>query len=181
MSDDTFPAPRAGWNCFHCGEHFSSRTDEGVAAARDHFGETPIETPACKLNALEGGLLKLYREAQNELRSYREEDNASYREFYRLGGDHSRALMREEEKGYARGLADGRAIANDATEALSLINVLRGPEGHAVTLLCDNPDFNGQPNCAIEVTGDWTGWAPRRFTGDTVLLALRAAAAKATS
>jgi len=62
-------------------------------------------------------------------------------------------------------------------EAWSLIETLRAPEGHSVTLMCDNPDFNGQPNCAIEVCGDWTNWHPKRFTGETVLDALRSARA----
>lgn len=34
--EDTYPAPRHGWTCFHCGETF--KTEEG---ARIHFGETP--------------------------------------------------------------------------------------------------------------------------------------------
>lgn len=64
-----------------------------------------------------------------------------------------------------------------AKEAWDLVDKLRAPEGHAITLICDNPDFNGQPNCAIEVCGDWTDWQAKRFTGDTVMEALRKAAA----
>lgn len=60
-------------------------------------------------------------------------------------------------------------------KVLNLIDKLREPEGHSVTLFCDNPDFNGQPNCAIEVCGDWTGWEDKRFPGDTVLEALEKA------
>lgn len=66
-------------------------------------------------------------------------------------------------------------VAKD--ETLELINTLRMDEGNSVTLMCDNPDFNGQPNCAIECCGYWTGWNERRFTGETVLEALRSAAA----
>lgn len=58
-----------------------------------------------------------------------------------------------------------------------LIEQLRAPEGAEVALFCDNPDFNMAPNCAIEITDDWTGWDPQRFTGDTLLDCLRAAAA----
>ena len=58
---------------------------------------------------------------------------------------------------------------------LALIEALRADEGSSVTILCDNPDFNGQPNCAIEVNGDWTDWKDRRFTGDTVLDCLQKA------
>jgi hypothetical protein len=59
-----------------------------------------------------------------------------------------------------------------AAEAWRLVENLRAPEGHSITLLCDNPDFNGQPNCAIEVCAEWTNWEPKRFTGDTILAAL---------
>lgn len=55
------------------------------------------------------------------------------------------------------------------------INTLREEEGNSVTLMNDNPDFNGQPNCAIECEGDWTGWVQRRFTGETIADCLRAA------
>lgn len=97
------------WRCFHCGEEF---TDEDEARA--HFGDSEIARTGCQLNAMEGGLLKLYREAQEELARYRREDHASYREFYSLGADHSQALIREEQKGYDRGLADGRKLQREA-------------------------------------------------------------------
>jgi hypothetical protein len=53
-----------------------------------------------------------------------------------------------------------------------MIDLLRAEEGDSVTILCDNPDFNGQPNCAVICNGDWTGWNDRRFAADTVLDAL---------
>ena len=58
------------------------------------------------------------------------------------------------------------------TEIVRLIEVLRSDEGDSVTILCDNPDFNGQPNCAIVCNGDWTGWVDKRFAADSVLDAL---------
>jgi hypothetical protein len=60
-------------------------------------------------------------------------------------------------------------------KAWELIEKLRASEGHTVTLMCDNPDFNGQPNCAVECAGDWTRWETMRFTGDTILQALEMA------
>lgn len=60
-------------------------------------------------------------------------------------------------------------------KAWNLVESLRAPEGHTVTLICDNPDFNGQPNSAVECCGDWTCWEERRFTGDNILEALQAA------
>lgn len=64
---------------------------------------------------------------------------------------------------------------DEKIKAWNLIERLRTAEGNSVTLICDNPDFNGQPNCAIDVCGDWTAWLDRRFTGDTILEALQAA------
>jgi hypothetical protein len=94
------------WRCFHCGETF---TDSSAAA--EHFGAEGFpEAPACKLNQLEGGMLKMLRDAQAELRRYREEDHAAHRTFYALGAEHHTALIREEEKGYERGLRDARAL-----------------------------------------------------------------------
>jgi len=63
-----------------------------------------------------------------------------------------------------------------ATEIVRLIELLRADEGDSVTILCDNPDFNDQPNCAIECCGDWTGWLHKRFAADTLLDALSMAA-----
>jgi hypothetical protein len=83
---------------------FTDRT-----AAAEHFGVTEMETPGCKLNAIEGGLLGIVRRQEDQLQEYRREDTASYREFYSLGADHARAMRSEEEKGYARGLRDARA------------------------------------------------------------------------
>jgi hypothetical protein len=57
-------------------------------------------------------------------------------------------------------------------EIVRLIDVLRSDEGDSVMILCDNPDFNGQPNCAIICNGDWTGWVDKRFAADTILDAL---------
>jgi hypothetical protein len=92
------------WRCFHCDEVF---TDE--VTAKDHFGYDMLAEPGCKLNQIEGGLLGILRRQEDRLDAYHREDTASYREFYSLGADHSQALRREEEKGYARGLADARA------------------------------------------------------------------------
>ena len=67
-------------------------------------------------------------------------------------------------------------MLSNATEIVRLIELLRADEGDSVTLLCDNPDFNGQPNCAVVCNGDWTSWVDRRFAADTILDALSMAA-----
>lgn len=100
MSRETSPTE---WRCFHCDEVF---TDPDLAG--DHFGIGECDVPACQLNAVEGGLLKMLRDAQEEIGRFRREDTASYREFYALGADHAVKLRRAEEEGYERGLRDAK-------------------------------------------------------------------------
>ena len=93
----------SSWRCFHCDEFFTDRE-----AAALHFGDHLQGDPACKLNAMEGGLLALVRAQEQELQAFRTEETASYREFFALGAQHTQAIHRAEELGYARGLADAR-------------------------------------------------------------------------
>lgn len=93
------------WRCFHCDELF---TDRGAAAL--HFGEDLMADPACKLTAMEGGLLALIRAQEQQLQVFRTEETASYREFYALGARHAEAVRRAEEAGYARGLVDAKDV-----------------------------------------------------------------------
>lgn len=97
---------RVEWRCFHCDEVFTDRQ-----AAADHFGvqiDGCADDVACKINATDGLLVSMLREAQAELREYRQEDNAAFQQFHALGAEHATALRREEEKGYARGLEDAK-------------------------------------------------------------------------
>lgn len=106
------------WRCFHCDEVFTD-----ADKARDHFGDgegCDPEMPACKLNELEGGILKLYREALAEIRSYQDETDLTSKYFYEMGCTHHQALIREEEKGYARGLRDGQNISAQGVSAITI-------------------------------------------------------------
>lgn len=97
------------------------------------------------------------------------------------GADHADAL--HDAYHTIRGMRDGTeapAPSNpvtwvDAAEIIALIDKLRFDEGDSVTILCDNPDFNGQPDRVIVVNGAWTDWQDRRFGADTLVQALRAA------
>lgn len=103
--------PEHGWTCFHCGETFTT-----PGGARDHFGADPLCTPGCQIKVgEERGLLMALRRAEAELARYRAEDSDKDRELQAMASDHRRALIREEEKGYERGLADGRKQAVRAT------------------------------------------------------------------
>jgi hypothetical protein len=71
------------------------------------------------------------------------------------------------------------ANALDAQRALrmmELLNELRQGEGAMVTFCCDNPDFNGLPNCCVMVSDFWTDWEEREFRADTIEQCLFAAA-----
>jgi hypothetical protein len=43
-SEGTYPIPKHGWTCYHCGETFTV-----WGAAEDHFGKTPEAKPGCVL------------------------------------------------------------------------------------------------------------------------------------
>lgn len=109
------------WRCFFCDEVFTSAEE-----AATHFGGV-LDLPGCKLSAMEGGILAMYREAQRELEAYRAEDTKLIREVYALGAAHHCHAREEEEKGYARGLADGRAIASSVMRALNERDMLLNP------------------------------------------------------
>jgi len=55
------------------------------------------------------------------------------------------------------------------------LSSLREPEGASVTFFCDNPEFDDNPDCVIEVCDDWTDWKYRRFGGTSLTDALRQA------
>lgn len=68
---------------------------------------------------------------------------------------------------------------NAAAAFCIALEALRSDEGHSVEVLCDDPEAEApERQCAVEVTGDWTGWKPRRFYGRTPLEAILAAGAE---
>ncbi len=94
------------WRCFHCGETFTLAQKRWAA---EHFGDEQSQQPVCLIrSAGESALLSALRKSERELRSYRVEDNAILRAMWAMQSDHAAALRREEERGYAKGLADAR-------------------------------------------------------------------------
>lgn len=85
------------WRCFHCDEVFTDREK-----AAEHFGKYEMREPACTIDVAE------YRRMEEVNRGHCAEDTELHRTIYRMAADHATALLREEEKGYARGLWDGR-------------------------------------------------------------------------
>jgi hypothetical protein len=147
LRPDTYPAPAHGWTCFHCGETFTT-----VGSARDHFGSTPSATPGCVIDQValeEGGkpergrgLLMALRKAELELDAYRQEDTELHRCMYRMQGEHSTALRREEEKGYARGLRDGQGpLAIIETRYPALVREVREEFATTEEKKLENPEL----------------------------------------
>jgi hypothetical protein len=93
------------WRCFHCDEVLRSSID-----ARLHFGGSEASDPACLIKAAgEFALLQAFRNSEDELARYRNEDSDVLRVLWSTRADQAEALRREEEKGYARGLEDAKA------------------------------------------------------------------------
>lgn len=97
-----------GWTCFHCGDHFTAS-----AAARLHFGHDET-APACKIKGAEGSLLKALRDAEQQadehLQMMHDESTEAAKAYHALRCRSEQSIRAAEELGYARGLADGRAL-----------------------------------------------------------------------
>ena len=64
---DTYPMPKDGWVCFHCGDRFTT-----PGSAEDHFGARPSYTPGCKIKVgEERGLLMRIRRLESANRGLR--------------------------------------------------------------------------------------------------------------
>lgn len=88
------PSAAREWRCFHCDEAFADAESAAV-----HFGKSERQNPICTIDAAE------YRAMEQRMLRYNEEDSDLHREIYGLRAKHASELRREEEKGYALGLA----------------------------------------------------------------------------
>jgi hypothetical protein len=96
---------RRQWRCFDCDAVFRSEYAAGI-----HFGADQSGTCACVLPH-EQHLVEHIRDLEGRLDSYRDDRDPVLRSIMALEGEHSRALQREEEKGYERGMRDVRPYA----------------------------------------------------------------------
>lgn len=104
---DLPPAGTTGeWRCFHC-----ELVCTNWMQARMHFGPSLYSAPACQIDAAH------LRDLEAQLSRYREEDTDLHRQIHGMQSEHQQALLREEEKGYRRGLADGHRFPADAAMA----------------------------------------------------------------
>ena len=97
-SIDPAERERPTWRCFHCDLTFTDKFEAEI-----HFGRSEHFQPMCLVDAIN------YREMEERMRRYNDEDADLHRQIHRMESDHQQALMREEEKGYARGLKDACA------------------------------------------------------------------------
>lgn len=86
------------WRCFHCSEVFTTQHE-----AQLHFGKGEFYDAICQVDG------ERFRELEYTVRMYREEDTELHREIHRLHAHYGNAMRQEEEKGYARGIADMQA------------------------------------------------------------------------
>lgn len=116
---NTYTFPPWGWTCFHCGENFRT-----IGTARDHFGMDQSYDPACRIKLGQERLLVMaLRKAERELERYRAEDTDLHREIHSMSSSHAQALIREEERGYAKGLADGRKGVDGLLHGMAAANM----------------------------------------------------------
>lgn len=117
------------WRCFHCDEVFTMHS-----TARAHFGSHEALQPMCQVDPEE------FRRMERELERYRDEDSDKDRQMAAMAADHRQSLIREEEAGYAKGVADMKPSVN------VLRNALRAMVGHYVAQIssgdcgCWNPE-----------------------------------------
>lgn len=119
---------RKQWRCFHCDEVMTT-----VKAGLEHFGHNELCEPICTVPAAE------VRRMECELDRYRADDSDKDREFYAFQAHHYQALMREEEKGYERGLRDGKGeVVWESQENLkTLSRALVGDSGQSALVVAD--------------------------------------------
>lgn len=95
------------WRCFYCGDTFTLAQRKHAEA---HFGSEEDCLPVCQLRLPgEHHLLNILRNQEKELRAFYAEDTELWRALHAQAADHAQALRHEEERGYARGVADVRA------------------------------------------------------------------------
>lgn len=95
------------WRCFHCGDTFAIHQERW---AREHFGRDEGAEPVCLIRtAGESALLTALRRAEAELAVWRSETAPILTAMHAMQADHRNALIREEERGYNKGIRDAAA------------------------------------------------------------------------
>ncbi|AZO29304.1 hypothetical protein [Mesorhizobium sp. M1B.F.Ca.ET.045.04.1.1] len=82
------------------------------------------------------------------------------------------AAMEAGNKRRVQDLLEANNRYQQAGRNWTMLERFREGEGNSITLVCDNPDFNGQANSKVIVCADWTEFQEREFTGDTITQAI---------
>lgn len=109
---------------------------------------------------------------QEDGKPWDEQGRKNLNHIARCDPDTMRSILTELQSLRTLSAAHGEAVA-----CMAAIDELRREEGDQVTILCDNPDFNGQPNNAVVVSAGWTNWQDFRVSGHTIKGALENAVA----
>ena len=175
----------------HCIEQWDGETEydaEDIAALADDILDIFSGPPAREEAPAEGaktlgwfsGLARKhgYHDQADWLDAYalrnRTSEPEAIKQAYKRGwNDRESDIIERAESMGCTSEPEAGAVAPYVGETADLIDQLRLSEGNAVTIMCDNPDFNGQPNSAVEIVADWTNWQTVRFTGENVIEALR--------
>lgn len=137
--------PAREWRCFHCDEVFTEEQ-----AARDHFGALtvigiPITDPACCID------IGKFRDMEHQLLRYSMEDSDKDREFHAMRADHASALIDEEQKGYDRGLRDGRALAPVGGRPTGQVSIAH--DGFSGEIIGHYTTREGKPGVVVQQDG----------------------------
>lgn len=92
------------WMCFHCAAVF---LDRDRAKAREHFGGSEFQQAGCQIDLAE------YRRMEEQYRRCCEEDTDVHRALHAKDSEMRQAVLRAEEAGYARGLADAKKFPEE--------------------------------------------------------------------
>lgn len=134
------------WRCFHCDEVFMDE-DEALL----HFGSSECSEPACRIKAHERGLVKKYRELEDELSKWQAEFAEEQLIFYRNSSRRTQSIIDAEEAGYAQGVADGRKAQMKSDELAELLAGLAEFHEHEVT----SQDARGIAEFISEEAVEW--------------------------
>lgn len=98
---------RKQWRCFFCDDVFTS-----PKAAALHFGvfdSCEPDTTACKLMSHQQDLLEYIRGLEDEVRLYQAENHPTIKAMFALEDEMRRAIVKAEQAGYDKGVADMKA------------------------------------------------------------------------
>ena len=111
--DEKLANAKIHWRCFHCNEVFEWNQRENAA---DHFGTEPFAQPICQIAHRHGpvhGLVVYIRELEHKLYHTQVESDPVSQYWYDLASKHRQEVITAEQKGYDKGLADGREHYKD--------------------------------------------------------------------